>query len=79
MCAANIQYDTSDFTTDSDQLFETSPKVAEDETTEQVFSRADRKAYRQAIEQRTKASARNTQSKTRSLGKESSAKGKAVR
>ena len=51
-----------------------SSEVVEDETTEQVFSRkTDRKAYRQAVGQRTEAPRRNTKRKASTLGKESQA------
>ena len=53
--------------------FQAHTEVAQDETTEQVFSRkTDRKAYRQAVlGQRTaKAKRRNSKRETRSLGEE---------
>ena len=55
-------------------------EVAQDETTEQVFSRkTDRKAYRQAVlKQRTAEAKRgNAKRETRSLGKEVKARSKA--
>lgn len=60
--------------------YQASTKVVEDETTEQIFSRKDRKAYRaEVLKQRTEASARNTERKTSTLGKESKASSKGTR
>ena len=46
-----------------------SPEVAQDETTEQVFSRKDRKAYRaEVLRQRTETSAGNESHKKSKVG-----------
>ena len=56
--------------------YQASSKVVEDETTEQVFSRKDRKAYRaEILRQRTEASSGNSKRKAGTLGE----KGKACR
>jgi hypothetical protein len=62
----------------------TSPQVDEDEATEQVFSRKDRKAYRQlwdreAIKQRTEGKRGNKGREAQALGKEGSPKAKTRR
>ena len=56
------------------------PKVVEDETTEQVFSRKDRKAYRaEVLRQRTETKRGNAKRKANAVGKEVSPKAKARR
>jgi polynucleotide 5'-kinase involved in rRNA processing len=63
-----------------DHIIQAHPEVVEDETTEQVFSRKDRKAYRaEVLKQRTEASRRVTKRKASTLGKEVQARGKARR
>ena len=59
--------------------FQAHPEMVEDETTEQVFSREDRKAYRQAVlKQRTAEAKRgNKGRKTQALGEEVKAHSKA--
>jgi hypothetical protein len=57
--------------------YEASSEVAKDETTEQVFSRKERKAYRQAVGQRTETKRPITQRQASTLGKESKARSKA--
>jgi hypothetical protein len=70
---------TIDLTPEGHYGYKTSTKVAQDETTEQVFSRKDRKAYREAIKQRTEASAGHKKCQTRTLGQKSKARHKAAR
>ena len=65
-------------------IYQTSTEVAQDETTEQVFSRKERKAYRQlwdreAIKQRTETKRGNTKRKASTLGEKGSPKAKARR
>jgi hypothetical protein len=59
--------------------YQASAKVAQDETTEQVFSRKDRKVYREALKQRTETTARNAKRKASTLGQESKVRRKAAR
>ena len=64
----------------TEALTQTGTKVDDYEETEQVFSRKDRKAYRQAVlGKRTETQQRVTKRKTHSLGKEGSPKAKARR
>ena len=58
---------------------QTGTQMDDYEETEQVFSRKDRKAYREAIKQRTEAQRTVTQPETRSLGKAKQARSKTSR
>ena len=60
--------------------FQAHTQVAQDETTEQVFSRQDRKAYRaEVLKQRTKKERGNTGREESTLGQEVQARRKANR
>jgi hypothetical protein len=59
--------------------YQASSEVAQDETTEQIFSRKDRKAYRQlwdreAIRQRTESKRGNAKREASTVGKEGKAR-----
>jgi hypothetical protein len=57
-----------------------SSEVAQDETTEQVFSRKDRKAYRaEVLGQRTETKRGNAKRKASAMGKEGGPKAKTRR
>jgi hypothetical protein len=75
-CTKYIDHETGTIFYDYNSPYKASTKVAQDETTEQVFSRKDRKAYREAIKQRTEASTRHKKRQASTLGKEVVAKTK---
>jgi hypothetical protein len=75
----NPKYDIADFPPFG-ELFEASSEVAQDETTEQVFSRKDRKAYRaEVLGKRTEAQRTITEPEASTLGQKSKARSKAHR
>jgi phage FluMu gp28-like protein len=60
--------------------YQASSEVAQDETTEQVFSRKDRKAYRaEVLGQRTETKRGNAKRKASAMGKEGGPKAKTRR
>jgi hypothetical protein len=77
----NTDYDHSYLTDLIDHWSQTGSQVAQDETTEQVFSRkTDRKAYRaEVLGKRTETPRRNAKLKESPLGEESKARSKAHR
>ena len=74
----NPKYDIADFPPFG-ELFEASSEVAQDETTEQVFSRKDRKAYRAEVLGKRTAEAKRTvkERQASTLGEEKQARSKA--
>ena len=68
-CKQFTKQDTHNFNQALDK-YDQGAEVVNDEETEQVFSRKDRKAYRSEVlrKQRTEASARNTKRKASTLG-----------
>jgi hypothetical protein len=77
----NTDYDHSYLTNLIDHWCQTGSKVAQDETTEQVFSRkTDRKAYRaEVLGKRTEAQRTVTEPEASTLGQKGKARSKAHR
>ena len=74
-----IETDYSEFPNHTFHL-EARPEMVEDETTEQVFSRKERKAYRaEVLGKRTETKRGNTKRKASTLGEKGSPKAKARR